>query len=781
MTEEVKPEAMQVEEQEEGEILEDGEIADDEDDIVAPGQQNGAGPGPNNEKENKEISNLTSFAGTFSSYYMDREDNFKPNKRRKKNNTKKRKRSNSVEAKRKIGDQNVVDISGCLFDTSFDSVELNDEEDYNFDMLDFDVILEILGCTASQDLIDAIKPEEKSLLLLRIVKIMKQLHGTDPDTSRRFARLKRRTKERTNSTSIPEPPPPPPVVRPPVYKAICKFYMDGKCHKGSDCNFSHDCVVPKRKELCKFYLQGFCGKGELCLFMHKEFPCKFHHTNTHCYAGPECRFSHAPLTDETRDILRNYLDSGVLPDDPKPFRPNFSAEWPANKQSPTGFDVNGDVIADSPELDSSFNIETEQLLAKTRPVILGDPKPKMRTHYNTWKWQQELKELEKAYTGLKKNLFLINEAFAITDKPPTPRIEDDEEEIEAQILNYYNDMLDTDEMDEMMAVQEIENHMKQVKEEEEANKGKEVPSQVVSNDDSHTLPQPQPVEAVEADNEEISEEERRLIEASAHDEDYRIRPGMPNPFLANPPVINPVFDQPANYVPNTNFFPPPPAAADPFGHQISALDVSNMVRQIRNGAVPEPPNSAAVVQPLPPPTSAAHIVPVKPEIRDPRLNRSKDPRTQPPLAPPPQTQTQPLEALQSLQPDENGLAKPIIKVCNPNLIVEYKLFPAKLSAIDYSPYNDLYLNDLSAKNDPRLKKYFSDPKPPISNAVNNSFSTPLLKSRPQENFVPSVPLDSLDHSENENELIIAISSEEPEDNRDGEPPSSNGLVSVGNC
>lgn len=107
-----------------------------------------------------------------------REDNFKPNKRRKKNNTKKRKRSNSVEAKRKIGDQNVVDISGCLFDTSFDSVELNDEEDYNFDMLDFDVILEILGCTASQDLIDAIKPEEKSLLLLRIVKIMKQLHGT---------------------------------------------------------------------------------------------------------------------------------------------------------------------------------------------------------------------------------------------------------------------------------------------------------------------------------------------------------------------------------------------------------------------------------------------------------------------------------------------------------------------------------------------------------------------------------------------------------------------------
>lgn len=199
MTEEVKPEAMQVEqEQEEGEILEDGEIADDEDDIVALGQ-NGAGPGPNNEKENKELSNQTSFAGTFSSYYMDRyrlgalrirntlicnaqlifrrDDNFKPNKRRKKNNTKKRKRSNSNEIKRKIGEPSTVDISDCLFETSFDSVELNDEEDYNFDTLDFDVILEILGCTASQDCIDKIQPEEKSLFMLRIVKIMKQLHG----------------------------------------------------------------------------------------------------------------------------------------------------------------------------------------------------------------------------------------------------------------------------------------------------------------------------------------------------------------------------------------------------------------------------------------------------------------------------------------------------------------------------------------------------------------------------------------------------------------------------
>lgn len=73
MTEEVKPEAaMQVEDQEEGEILEDGEIADDEDDIVALPQNGDPAPGPNNEKENKEISNVASFGGAFSSYYVDR-------------------------------------------------------------------------------------------------------------------------------------------------------------------------------------------------------------------------------------------------------------------------------------------------------------------------------------------------------------------------------------------------------------------------------------------------------------------------------------------------------------------------------------------------------------------------------------------------------------------------------------------------------------------------------------------------------------------------------------
>ncbi|XP_056616990.1 LOW QUALITY PROTEIN: zinc finger CCCH domain-containing protein 6 [Triplophysa dalaica] len=91
---------------------------------------------------------------------------------------------------------------------------------------------------------------------------------------------------------------------------ICKYFIEGRCIKGDQCKFEHDNVVPeKKKELCKFYVQGYCTKGDACIYMHSEYPCKFFHTGAKCYQGDNCKFSHEPLTDITKELLDKILNT----------------------------------------------------------------------------------------------------------------------------------------------------------------------------------------------------------------------------------------------------------------------------------------------------------------------------------------------------------------------------------------------------------------------------------------------------------------------------------------
>ena len=84
-------------------------------------------------------------------------------------------------------------------------------------------------------------------------------------------------------------------------RLICNYYINGACHKGNECTFSHDTPQVKKpnvnfyylilKELCKFFLTGNCHKGEECLYSHNTLtcPCKYFHSIGFCEKGTECK------------------------------------------------------------------------------------------------------------------------------------------------------------------------------------------------------------------------------------------------------------------------------------------------------------------------------------------------------------------------------------------------------------------------------------------------------------------------------------------------------------
>lgn len=81
-------------------------------------------------------------------------------------------------------------------------------------------------------------------------------------------------------------------------KAVCQYWINGACHKGNECGFSHDSAQVKKpnvffliKELCKFFLTNNCYKDKDCLYSHdlSQFPCKFFHAIGFCDKGELCK------------------------------------------------------------------------------------------------------------------------------------------------------------------------------------------------------------------------------------------------------------------------------------------------------------------------------------------------------------------------------------------------------------------------------------------------------------------------------------------------------------
>lgn len=94
-------------------------------------------------------------------------------------------------------------------------------------------------------------------------------------------------------------------------KQPCKYFLQGYCIHGDNCQYNHDIRREKKKEMCKFYLQDACDKGDDCIFYHGDFPCKYFHARHMCYHGDKCKFSHAPLTIEGYDLLMAVLEPNL--------------------------------------------------------------------------------------------------------------------------------------------------------------------------------------------------------------------------------------------------------------------------------------------------------------------------------------------------------------------------------------------------------------------------------------------------------------------------------------
>lgn len=231
---------------------------------------------------------------------------------------------------------------------------------------------------------------------------------------------------------------------------ICKYFLEGHCQKGNDCDFMHQQPFNYKREVCKFYLQDSCGKGEFwkeilnqfnfdlfllikfflndkgdnCTFLHKEFPCKFHHTGQDCIMGENCKFNHEPISNELRDIFLNYMDNAEL----------------------------------NEELNIAYGLSKNQ---QKKPPILGDIPEEVKNSYHTWVWQQEMKKLELAYTGTKRNLFCIDDQFVLKEEPDKDGYEDDLNEFSRDIderqSNFYIDTHGDQEDDNMNLEDEEDN------------------------------------------------------------------------------------------------------------------------------------------------------------------------------------------------------------------------------------------------------------------------------------------------------------------------------------
>ncbi|KAH6779098.1 hypothetical protein C2S52_010335 [Perilla frutescens var. hirtella] len=85
-----------------------------------------------------------------------------------------------------------------------------------------------------------------------------------------------------------------PTVVMPKKIVYCRHYLQGRCHEGENCKFSHDTVPLTKSKPCHHLACGSCMKGDNCPYDHQlsKYPCNNYTLNGFCNRGSTCLFSH---------------------------------------------------------------------------------------------------------------------------------------------------------------------------------------------------------------------------------------------------------------------------------------------------------------------------------------------------------------------------------------------------------------------------------------------------------------------------------------------------------
>ncbi|KAL0374505.1 UNVERIFIED_CONTAM: Zinc finger CCCH domain-containing protein 65 [Sesamum radiatum] len=112
-----------------------------------------------------------------------------------------------------------------------------------------------------------------------------------------------------------------PVLKPKT-KVYCRHYLQGRCHEGEKCKFSHDTVPLTKSKPCGHFARHSCMKGDDCPFDHQlsKYPCNNYASNGFCSRGSDCLFSHEILAKQSLskepNVSKSELTSAqhIMPD-----------------------------------------------------------------------------------------------------------------------------------------------------------------------------------------------------------------------------------------------------------------------------------------------------------------------------------------------------------------------------------------------------------------------------------------------------------------------------------